>query len=457
MVTTEAEWISELQKSSQLLPSGILNETLASLKIKGWIIPGKFSVPLNWGDGEKATVQPYFSNFIAENLSGDKVSIYKKSKSGNFVRSKPTNVRFVSKADDSHSVASYEGRRPDFVGRVFGRGGSLSITIVGDWKGRYSNGDFIDQDVGHILDFLRVLMSHVQPFRIFVYGILSDGVRFQFFKCRRDREELMYEQSDIYTGIDGYQIFIGLLCAPLQDIGFVEYAIEGVMINKFLGLGSQSMVFSGEYERKQIAVKVYKRWEDCDAERSTLVALSNVAHVPKLVTQTPLITNCGNPVLLVTPVGEAVQPKRNGILVNGTHIADLISVVKLAHATGILHCDIKPDNIYYAEGYGILLNDWSSAVPIKAATNRYGTYGFYDNRRSPDIPITPSDDLNALVKSAYLMLFNVPAPHPQYDLSSCLDTFWDKLFREGTIWKAAIDMCRSCDYDGLQSLFSGLK
>ena len=61
---------------------------------------------------------------------------------------------------------------------MLGRSGSLAITIVADWKARYSDGDFIDQDLGHTLDFLRVLMTHIQPFRIFVYGILSDGILF---------------------------------------------------------------------------------------------------------------------------------------------------------------------------------------------------------------------------------------------------------------------------------------
>jgi hypothetical protein len=267
----------------------------------------------------------------------------------------------------------------------------------------------------------------------------------------------MYEQSDIYSGIEGYQIFIVLLCAPLQDIGFMAYIIEGVTLNEFLGLGAQSMVFSGEYKGKQVVVKVYNREVDCNVELDTRKVLSDVEHIPKLVVETPLLANYGNPVLLLTPVGRAIQPKRNGSLVNGDHIADLIKVVKTAHERGLVHCDIKPDNIYFSEDCGIFLNDWGSAATIPTSINRYGTYGFYNNqsKNRKIIPISPSDDLAALVKSAYLMLFNLPAPHPQYDLN--VDTFWNKLFRAGTIWEVANDLCKDCDYKGLQDLFISLK
>ncbi len=265
----------------------------------------------------------------------------------------------------------------------------------------------------------------------------------------------MYEKSSIYNGIEGYQIFIGLLCAPLHHIGFMEYVIEGVTINEFLGLGGQSMVFSGEYAGKRIVVKVYKREEDCNAELNALKALSDVGHIPKLVVETPVETNCGSPVLLVSPVGIAVQPNRNGVVVNGSHIANLIEVVKTAHSRGIVHCDIKPDNIYFSEECGIFLIDWGSATSISSAINRCGTYGFYNKDRNSSMPISPSDDLGALVKSAYLMLFNLPAPHPQYDRE--VNTFWKKLFRVGTIWEVATGMCKDCDYGGLKNLFINLK
>jgi hypothetical protein len=458
IVTTEAEWISDLRNNNNLSPSNSLDRDLCELKIQGWIANGLFTIPVKIGDDEKTVVQPYFSSFIAKFLNQEQVLVHEKSKiSASINTTRATTLKLISQPDDAHSKVSFEGRKPDMIANPFGKCGSLTITMVGDWKGRYSDGDFVDQDIGQILDFLRVLMTYVQPFRLYVYGILSDGFRFQFFKCQRaGNGKLKYEQSLIYTGLEGYQIFIGLLCAPLEDIGFMEYVIEGVVLKECLGFGAQSIVFSGEYAQMQRVVKVYKHEAFCHVELKILKALSNVEHVPKLVVESPLETNHGNKVLLVTPVGRVVQPKRNGSLVHGAHISNLIEVLRIAHSRGIVHCDIKPDNIYTSEECGIILNDWGSACsPISTAINRYGTYGFYDKHRDPNNPISPSDDLVALVKSAYLMLFNLPAPHPQIDQN--VDDFWKKLFREDTIWEEANDKCKTCDYTGLQDLFVKIK
>lgn len=105
------------------------------------------------------------------------------------------------------------------------------------------------------------------------------------------------------------------------------------------------------------------------------------------------------------------------------------------------------------------MNDWGSAaffgIYFDLATNRFGTYGFYNRNRDPNTPISPQDDLEALIKSAFLMLFNLPVPHPDFDKD--IDKFWNTFFRQGTIWKEAIQKCEACDYIGLQNLFVKMK
>lgn len=80
-----------------------------------------------------------------------------------------------------------------------------------------------------------------------------------------------------------------------------------------------------------------------------LRAHSDVLHVPKLVVDSALTTNYGDKALIITPLGKPMQPHASGHVVNGSHIADLIEVVSCAHELGMVHCDIKPDNIYVSE------------------------------------------------------------------------------------------------------------
>ena len=77
MVTTEAEWVTELLENHHLFPSNILNNTLMALKINGWIIPGGFSlVLLELGLDEKTSVQPYFSDLISGQLSKEEIKLF---------------------------------------------------------------------------------------------------------------------------------------------------------------------------------------------------------------------------------------------------------------------------------------------------------------------------------------------------------------------------------------------
>jgi len=76
--------------------------------------------------------------------------------------------------------------------------------IIGDNK-RRNQGNFADEEIGHILDMTQHLLSHFQKKRQFMYSFLTDGYRFQFFKALRFDDKFKYEYSNVYLGFSGWQ------------------------------------------------------------------------------------------------------------------------------------------------------------------------------------------------------------------------------------------------------------
>ena len=206
-------------------------------------------------------------------------------------------------------------------------------------KARYADDDFTDEDVGQVLDFMRVLMSEVQSYRPFLFGILSDGHRFQFLRCLRttDRHTFQYQKSSIYCDLDGWQILVGMMIQPLESLGYTKYRIEDVEVMDSLGYGGQSVVFNGIFNTRKNLVKVFHKEKFFDAEVRALelLASNNVKNVPTIIHQS--VTSTGSRVLLVMPIAVAVQPKEDGRSVFGCHICQLIDVLKAAHTLGIVH------------------------------------------------------------------------------------------------------------------------
>jgi hypothetical protein len=89
------------------------------------------------------------------------------------------------------------------------RRGGCAITALGDVKGCGARDrDFPEDQVGHILDMGVDLMKKEQFTRTCLYCFLTDGYKFQFFKCSRSQQggEITYEQSAVYGGVYGWQV-----------------------------------------------------------------------------------------------------------------------------------------------------------------------------------------------------------------------------------------------------------
>jgi serine/threonine protein kinase len=147
-------------------------------------------------------------------------------------------------------------------------------------------------------------------------------------------------------------------------------------------------------------------------------------------------------VLVVSPWADCVEPIPGGSSVDGQHIADLVRVLRIVHTRlQICHRDVKPWNIYIYNS-NIILSDWGSARSSLSPVTWEGTIGFYKGYIGEQCPL-PANDLIALLKSAYLMLFNCRMPVTE------IETFWKDLIESNrnTAWKICHESCLNHNYD----------
>jgi hypothetical protein len=481
VVSTEAEVFQSLSKSNLIVSDRVIDNDLDRMLITpGYINVGNIdeierqlrsSLPL--GSGEKDAVQPYYSDLVNKFFTHKKeLLFYQLSKNmKQFNISSPLSIQLTSiPSADAFNHVSFCGRKPDIVSYQCETSGSLSIVIVGDVKPRDSDGDFSDQQKGHVIDFMRTLMSEVQPFRKMLYGVLSDCFRFQFIRAVRGEKGIItFELSQVYRSIRGYQLFASLFVQPLSLLGFEEFIIPNVELLEFLGHGVSCYAFRGAYRKELggplLVVKVFKEEQSYVREKDNLARLKtcDVSNVPVIMNKEELRTEQAYPVLVLGPVGSVVQPLIEGCTITSDHILKLIETIERVHTIAqLVHRDIKPSNIFLDSATNeIILNDWSSAIPLSNdLVPFHGTHGFY---RECDIILsnqvrfhcpTVTTDLIALVRSIYLMLFNLPAP--TYSIVD-IERFWHLLFRTNTIWQEAFELCEVCDYENLKELFRRLR
>ena len=84
----------------------------------------------------------------------------------------------------NNNNASIGIHQPDYIERSDLASGEQGIVFVREIKGMLlgANREVSDEQVGQILDCLQELLNR-QGWRKWIYGFLTDGVRFEFFRC----------------------------------------------------------------------------------------------------------------------------------------------------------------------------------------------------------------------------------------------------------------------------------
>mmetsp|Transcript_23518 Transcript_23518/g.34707 ORF Transcript_23518/g.34707 Transcript_23518/m.34707 type:complete len:220 (-) Transcript_23518:455-1114(-) len=108
-----------------------------------------------------------------------------------------------------------------------------------------------------------------------MFAGLTDGYRWMFFKVTRLGTSYQYEQSTVFRGIIGWRHFLGMLCAPLNELRAVTPVVSmtglsDITVERVLGAGSSSVVYEA---------KMKKDLSDNDSVEHALVKVYNPAHL----------------------------------------------------------------------------------------------------------------------------------------------------------------------------------
>jgi hypothetical protein len=199
------------------------------------------------------------------------------------------------------------------------------------------HGDFSDEETGQELDFLQIALV-LQPWRIYIYGFLTDTRRFQFFKAVRDSAKgIAFDRSGVYTDQDGWVALQTLLSQSDQVLGFQDISVLGWELGSWLGSGATSTVFkmTNKFNNEIQEVAVCKMYlsltegrEQREREFNALCILADQKNVPKPVFGAPQQTQSGLNVLLKTPLGIMI-PSQMRVPVSA--YAPLVSTLQTAH------------------------------------------------------------------------------------------------------------------------------
>lgn len=195
------------------IPSGkAFDNFLVSLKVKWWPNAGSPASSLpNLNATEKQTCQPFVTRIIGylQSCQGNVHFPQYFNVINNVFQVTTEHLEFMSEIIDAHSQESFSGRLPDIVIYERDKRGPCSIISIGDVKGCNSRSrEFSSSEIGHILDMATDLLNDHQFKRTVLYCFLTDGYRFQFFKCIRQEstKEIRYEKSSVYCELIGWQV-----------------------------------------------------------------------------------------------------------------------------------------------------------------------------------------------------------------------------------------------------------
>mmetsp|Transcript_16266 Transcript_16266/g.37459 ORF Transcript_16266/g.37459 Transcript_16266/m.37459 type:complete len:685 (-) Transcript_16266:158-2212(-) len=357
---------------------------------------------------------------------------------------------------DSSSVDSFVSTRESGVTTPSSK---YDVSICFEQKKK-----FVETDLMEAIDYGQRLLR-VQREREFALTAL--------FHCQGDEKIIRWVRVEggtkgAYTakitrpfslapGGEGQSQFLTLLSMTSSEIGLVHPLVEpmnaGIScdVRSFAGRGATSKVYSAILGDREGALKILEPSfvHLVDHEVSTLAKLANLSGVPRAE------KIAHNAIFL-----EDFLFPTDGCL--RAFVEDLVSCLRGAHALGIVHRDVRPENVMKTAGGKVILNDWGCSAKEGKQVSFAGTFRYASEEvltsviQGTDRLPQPKDDLHSLVRTV-IALNDVDVRKKLSDVADgnyhdaiC---FWEKWqqhnpFYAGTFFKAA----ETEDYETLKQL-----
>jgi hypothetical protein len=246
-----------------------------------------------------------------------------------------------------------------------------------------------------------------QPQRHHVYGFVTNNESAILVKAQRQEQRpfgVHWQISALMTFGAGMKTFFSLL---QSDNGFVpppRVANSVISISYALRPGGSCRAFAVVYKTNKVVAKLYKDADKASedaklakAANQAMISATGVGHAAKI----PTVVGVEGEWMLITPVGLPFTAQT----LKFYHIQKLLETLKLIHAAGIVHRDVRFSNIFMLENGEVFLNDWGSSVPGRDGAHQL-VAGCPDRWCHPDLVgvslMTPQakHDLFSLVASA---------------------------------------------------------
>ncbi len=239
----------------------------------------------------------------------------------------------------------------------------LTVQLVGELKGRRARAHFEDAECGQLLSYMLKTMEYqgIWHARHWYGGFLSDGHFIMLLWCVVGDAKKWFRSNVLsLADVGTRRVFLGLLGAVIEQPS-VSFDGEFVLPKHLLGNGATSHVFCVNWRGNDFVMKRFlpacKHYYDREVENlGKCVAVHNIT---KLISKDD-VTH----VLLLSPVGTPFRDDE--VQLTKKLLMELIDAVDAVHQCGLVHRDIKFENMFVGPTGCVLLNDFGHAVSIGA-------------------------------------------------------------------------------------------
>jgi serine/threonine protein kinase len=218
------------------------------------------------------------------------------------------------------------------------------------------------------------------------------------FYRKVDQDTDLVSRDVITTGPlnleNGMPRLIRLLKKTPSELGYCQFPLffDDISLGSLLGYGTSSHVYQISTENpkyQDCVLKVFHNTTDLQIERKILQHLTGKKGIPK-------VKDTNENQMLLWPKGLRIG------YFDQKKIKELVDILYIAHNVGVLHRDIRPENIIVYKGT-VYIIDWSFAVDINHKEHYKGTITYASPQllkkiqNDSRVEYLPSDDLKSLI------------------------------------------------------------